>query len=188
MPANPIGLALRNRRAGHHLLAWARPDLAAPEDLVLTSPAFAHGATMPDAYRGRLRGPNVSPPLAWSAPPAGAAELVLLVEDPDVPFGRPAVHALAVGIDPALQEVPEHGLEDPSPIPGIRHGDGPMGRRGWAGPLPPRSHGPHSYVFQLYALARALDLPERFTRDVVVRAMGGHVLARGRLDGVYENR
>jgi hypothetical protein len=27
MPANPIGVALRNRRAGQHTLVWARPDL-----------------------------------------------------------------------------------------------------------------------------------------------------------------
>ena len=25
MPANPLGLALRNRHAGHHTLVWARP-------------------------------------------------------------------------------------------------------------------------------------------------------------------
>ena len=30
MPANPLGVALRNRRAGHHTLIWARPDLQAP--------------------------------------------------------------------------------------------------------------------------------------------------------------
>jgi len=32
MPANPIGVALRNRRAGQHTLVWARPDLQAPEN------------------------------------------------------------------------------------------------------------------------------------------------------------
>jgi hypothetical protein len=44
MPANPLGVALRNRRAGHHTLVWARPDLQAPENFTLTSPAFDHGA------------------------------------------------------------------------------------------------------------------------------------------------
>ena len=33
MPANPLGVALRNRRAGHDSLVWARPDLQAPEKL-----------------------------------------------------------------------------------------------------------------------------------------------------------
>jgi hypothetical protein len=31
MPANPIGLVLRNRHAGHQTLVWARPDMQAPE-------------------------------------------------------------------------------------------------------------------------------------------------------------
>ena len=29
-------------------------------------------------------------------PPAGTAELALIVQDPDVPFGKPATHALAL--------------------------------------------------------------------------------------------
>ena len=39
MPANPLGLMLRKRRAGHHALVWVRPGLQAPENVTLTSPA-----------------------------------------------------------------------------------------------------------------------------------------------------
>ncbi|HXR44653.1 MAG TPA: YbhB/YbcL family Raf kinase inhibitor-like protein [Pseudolysinimonas sp.] len=183
---NPIGRALRNRRAGHHTLAWARPELQAPESFTLSSTAFDHGAAIPERHRGRLRGPNVSPALAWTTPPAGAAELVLVVQDPDAPASRAAVHGLAVGIDPALGGIPENGLAHPSPIAGLRHGNGPLGRRGWAGPMPVPSHGPHSYVFQLFAVDRPLELPERFRLDDVVEAMAGHVIGRARLDGTYE--
>ena len=45
--ANPIGAALRRVRAGHHKLAWADPDLQAPQNFQLTSPSFGHGATRP---------------------------------------------------------------------------------------------------------------------------------------------
>ena len=31
MPANPLGIALRNRRAGRHTLAWADDALRGPE-------------------------------------------------------------------------------------------------------------------------------------------------------------
>lgn len=186
MPANPIGLLLRNRRAGHSTLAWARPGLQAPETFTLTSPAFEHQAPMPERYRGRIFAPNISPPLAWTAPPVGTVELVLIAEDPDVPFGTAAIHALTVGIDPALASIPEGGLANPSPVAGLRHGKGGLGRRGWSGPLPPRSHGPHSYVFQLFALDASPSLPDAFTLDDVVTAMTGHVLARARLDGIYE--
>jgi hypothetical protein len=188
MPANPIGVLLRNRRAGHDKLVWARPDLQAPENFTVTSPAFGHGTPMPDKYRGRLRGANISPALAWTAPPAGTVELVLIAQDPDVPIGKPATHALTLGIDPALGAIPENGLAHPSPVPGVRHGKGAMGRRGWAGPLPPRSHGPHTYAFQVFAVDTAPSLPDGFTLDDVIAAIRGHLIGRARLDGTYEIR
>jgi Raf kinase inhibitor-like YbhB/YbcL family protein len=188
MPANPLGLALRKRRAGHHTLVWARPELQAPETFTLSSPAFDHGAPIPERHRGRLFGPNVSPALAWTPPPAGTAELVLIVQDPDVPIGKPATHALTIGIDPALQAIPENGLANPSPIPGLTHGKGGLGRRGWAGPMPVRSHGPHTYVFQLFALDQRPELPDTFALTDALRTMTGHVIARARLDGTYEIR
>jgi Raf kinase inhibitor-like YbhB/YbcL family protein len=188
MPANPIGLALRNRRAGHHLLVWARADLRAPENFTLTSPAFEHGTPIPARHRGKFFGANISPALSWTPPPAGTAELVLIVQDPDVPIGKPATHALTLGIDPARDGLPENALAHPSPVPGVRSGKAALGRRGWAGPKPPRSHGPHSYVFQLFALDQAPELPDGFTLDQVLAAMEGHVIGRARLDGTYEVR
>ena len=188
MPANPLGVLLRNRRAGHHTLVWARPDLEAPENFTLTSPAFEHEAPIPAKYKGRLRGENISPALKWTDPPAGTAELVLIVQDPDVPMGKPATHALTRAIDPSLNGIPENGLAHPSPVKGLKHGKGAMGKRGWAGPMPPRSHGPHSYVFQLFALDQALDLPEAFTLNQTIDAIKGHVIGRARLDGIFEVR
>ncbi|HEX4829678.1 MAG TPA: YbhB/YbcL family Raf kinase inhibitor-like protein [Trebonia sp.] len=188
MPANPLGVALRGRRAGHHTLAWARPGLQAPESFTLTSPAFGHGEPIPPRYRGRLRGPNISPALAWAPPPAGTAELALIVQDPDVPIGKAATHVLALGIDPALAGLPENALASPSPVPGIRFGKSALGRRGWAGPMPVRSHGPHTYAFQLFALSQPLGLLAGFTLADVLTAAPGRVLGRARLDGTYEIR
>ena len=129
MPANPIGVALRNRRAGHHTLVWARPDLQAPENFTLTSLAFDHGAPIPEKHRGRLFGANISPALDRTAPPEGTVELMLIAQDPDVPMGKPATHALTLGIDPALTGIPENALTNPSPIAGLRHGKGPCRHR-----------------------------------------------------------
>jgi Raf kinase inhibitor-like YbhB/YbcL family protein len=183
---NPFGRALRNRRAGHHTLAWARSDLQAPENFTLTSPAFTHGAAIPERHKGRIFGDNISPELEWGAPPVGTVELVLIVQDPDVPFGTPATHALTTGIDPTLGGIPENALVNPSPIAGLRHGKGPAGRLGWAGPAPIPSHGPHSYVFQLFAVDRRVDLTQKFALKDAVAAMAGHVIGRARLDGTYE--
>jgi len=81
-----------------------------------------------------------------------------------------------------------NALANPSPIPGIRHGKGALGRRGWAGPMPPRSHGPHAYVFQLFALDQAPGLPASFTLDDVIAAIKDHAIGRARLVGTYEIR
>ncbi|MEF2979301.1 YbhB/YbcL family Raf kinase inhibitor-like protein [Subtercola sp. YIM 133946] len=183
---NPIGRALRNRPAGQHTLVWADPRARAADNFVLTSPAFEHGTPIPEHHRGHIFGANVSPALAWTAPPAGTEELLLVVQDPDAPGRRPATHALSAGIDPALLGIAENALTSPSPISGLRHGKGPLGRLGWAGPAPIPSHGPHSYVFQLFALDRRTELPERFTLDEAVNALTGHVIGRARLDGTYE--
>lgn len=153
---------------------------------MLTSPAFEHGTPIPERHRGRLFGANISPALAWTEPPAGTRELVLIVQDPDVPFGKPATHALTVGIDPQLHGIPENGLIQPSPVGGVKHGNGALGHRGWAGPMPIPSHGPHSYVFQLFALDHHTGLPDRFTLADALGAMTGHVIGRARLDGTYE--
>ncbi|GAA4187294.1 YbhB/YbcL family Raf kinase inhibitor-like protein [Gryllotalpicola kribbensis] len=186
MPANPLGRALRGRRAGHHTLVWARPELSAPEGFALTSPAFEHNEAIPERFKGKMFGATPSPAIAWTEPPAEAAELVLIVQDPDVPMGKPATHALAAGIDPALGGIAEGGLANPSPVADVVYGKGAFGKLGWVGPMPPRSHGPHAYVFQLFALDRKLSLTEGFSLEDALRAMAGHVIARARLDGIYE--
>lgn len=187
MPANPLGRALLNKRVGPDKLVWARPDMQAPETFVLTSPAFADGGAIPEQYHGRLRGHNSSPAIRWSAPPSGTAELVLVVEDADSPFGNPNTHGLAVGLNPALGAIPIDGLTAKGTVTGLRLGKaGP--KRGWFGPMPIRSHGPHHYVFQLFALDRRLDLPATFKLSDALDAMSGHVTARAKLDGIVEKR
>jgi len=192
MPRNPIGVLLRNRRAGEHALVWADPALTpagpAADDpgFTLRSAAFAHGAPIPARFRGRLRGGDVSPPLAWTGAPEGTRELLLVVEDVDVPFRKPATHALTAGIDPAAAALVEGAIAVRGPVRALRHGRGPLGRRGYSGPMPIPSHGPHTYVFQLFALDRATDLRPGFTLAEARTAMAGHVLARARLDGTYE--
>jgi len=187
MPTNPLGVALRNRRVGHEKLLWARPDLQAPENFRLSSPAFDDGSPIPAPYRGRLFGHNVSPAVNWTDPPAATVELVLVVEDADSPFGKPNVHGLAAGIDPALGGLARDGLTESRSVAGPRLGKaGP--RRGWFGPMPIRSHGPHAYVFQMFALDRRLDLPAKFKIGDVLDALTRHTVGRARLEGVSEKR
>ena len=57
---------------------------------------------------------------------------------------------------------------------------------GWLPPDPPTGHGPHLYVFQIFALDRKLEFSGHPSRSQLARAMKGHVLAKGLLIGTYE--
>ena len=79
-----------------------------------------------------------------------------------------------------------HGLND---YTGWFAGDANMAGdyHGYDGPCPPWNDAlPHRYVFTVYALdVRALDVPPRFTGQVALDAMRGHVLAEAALTGRY---
>ncbi|WP_370113248.1 YbhB/YbcL family Raf kinase inhibitor-like protein [Streptacidiphilus sp. MAP12-33] len=181
-----MGRLLKNKRAGEQHVAWHRANLGGPETLKLTSEAFAHETPMPLSTAGRRAGgDNVSPELAWSPAPEGTAQLLLVFEDPDVPMSTPAVHTVAL-IDPELTALPTGGLDRKSPAPGVRLLRSTMSS-GYHGPEPIKGHGPHRYVFQLFALAEPLDEATRQARPrALMDAVAGPVLARGRLDGTYE--
>jgi hypothetical protein len=183
-----IGTLLKNRRAGEAGLAWNLPALAAPETLLLSSLAFADGAPIPFEHAGkRIGGSEASPPLSWSTVPEGAVELLLVMEDIDVPMGKPFVHLVALA-GPALTALAAGALNPATAPGGVCLLKSTMGR-GYLGPSPIKGHGPHRYVFQLFALAApaahgasAVDASPR----ALLGAVRGPVLARGRLTGTYE--
>ncbi|MCX4099182.1 YbhB/YbcL family Raf kinase inhibitor-like protein [Nocardia sp. alder85J] len=187
-----LGRLLRHRHADENHLAWHLPNLHGPDGPTLTSRNFGDGDTMPKAHCAKyIGGANLSPHLAWDALPAGAAQLLLVVEDVDVPTARPAVHCVAL-IDPAAAGSLEPGaLARRQPGAGVRLLRSAVGR-GYQGPAPIAGHGPHRYVFQLFALADTLDSaagttpPERIRPRALLPAVTAPVLGRARLTGVYE--
>jgi phosphatidylethanolamine-binding protein (PEBP) family uncharacterized protein len=56
---------------------------------------------------------------------------------------------------------------------------------GWLPPDPPTGHGPHSYVFQLFALDSAPAPDGTRGRSALVEAIRGHVIAAGLFTGTY---
>jgi Raf kinase inhibitor-like YbhB/YbcL family protein len=146
------------------------------DDFALTSAAFQHGDPIP--RRHSCEGEDVSPPLTWSGPPAGTRSLALIVDDPDAPVGT-FTHWLGWGIDPGSRG-PAAG--EPAPVEGRND----FRTTGYRGPCPPRGHGPHRYVFRLFALDAALELRPGKDRADVERAANAHNLAVAELVGVYE--
>ena len=135
------------------------------------------------------------------------------LQDIDVPLSRPAIHTIATGIGPVLKELPQGALnvsfqvgcidsaealvskhlllvqapekgQEPSKVLTLQYGWFKF--YGYQGPRPIPGHGPHTYIFQLMALDTELSLPAPAHHADVIKAMEGHVLALGRLDGTYE--
>ncbi|MCX8051937.1 MAG: YbhB/YbcL family Raf kinase inhibitor-like protein [Chlorobi bacterium] len=152
----------------------------------LTSPAFAHGGTIPRTYT--CDGRDISPPLQWRNVPKSARSLVLIVDDPDAPDPRAPrmtwVHWVLFDIPPTATGLPEAVASDALP-PGTREGLNDWKRTGYGGPCPPI--GRHRYFFKLYALDTVLGL-ERPTKAQVEAAMRGHVLAEAVLVGTYQRK
>jgi Raf kinase inhibitor-like YbhB/YbcL family protein len=116
----------------------------------LTARAFIEGGAIPREYT--CDGENVSPALSWSGVPAGAASIVLLVDDPDA---KDFVHwtVLDMPATPPAGALPRalDGVKTPP-----RQGRNDFGDVGWGGPCPPS--GTHQYRFVLYALAAPLGV------------------------------
>jgi phosphatidylethanolamine-binding protein (PEBP) family uncharacterized protein len=181
-----LGRILKNRRAGETHLAWHLTPLQGPESLALTSRHFGDGEPMPLEHCAKnIGGDDRSPHLAWTPPPAGTAQLLLVVEDIDVPLSKPAVHCLAL-IDPAAGPLEPGALNGRQPAAGVRALRSTIGR-GYHGPAPIKGHGPHRYVFQLFALSAHVDSAVLAARPrAFLSVITAPVLGRARLSGVFE--
>lgn len=148
----------------------------------LTSAAFVDGQPIPQKYT--CDGADISPPLAWSAAPAGTRSLALICDDPDAPVGT-WVHWVIYALPAASTELPEMvGAVDVLPD-GARQGLNDFRRVGYGGPCPPPGRA-HRYFFKLYALDAEVALGPRASKRELVRAMAGHVLAEAELMGTYQ--
>lgn len=158
------------------------PPTEATMSIEVTSDAFTNGQSIPAKYS--CIGKNISPALAWNEPPAGTQSFALIVDDPDAPMGT-WVHWVLFNI-PAS----ERNLKEDLPITGkntdpnaIYVGKNSSGNMRYDGPCPPS--GTHRYYFKLYALDTTINLLPRATKEEVLNAMKGHILAQGELMGTF---
>jgi Raf kinase inhibitor-like YbhB/YbcL family protein len=147
----------------------------------LSSPAFEEGQPIPKQYTADGR--NVSPPLRWSDPPGATRSLALICEDPDAPRGT-WTHWVAFNLPAEARELGEGIPPEPTLSDGTVQGTNDFGKIGYGGPSPPPGK-PHRYFFKLYALDQQLQLPAGASRNQLLAAVKGHILAEGLLMGTY---
>jgi hypothetical protein len=149
----------------------------------VTSAAFTAGGRIPSRYT--CDGPNLSPPLSWTAVPEGTKSLALIMDDPDTP-GRTWVHWVLYNLPSDTMSLPEHLPTDAQLANGASQGISDFGSHGYRGPCPPG--GSHRYNFRLYAVDALLNISGRVTKQVLLDAMKDHVVGTGELMGTYERR
>jgi Raf kinase inhibitor-like YbhB/YbcL family protein len=149
--------------------------------LVVTSASFADGGMIPAKFT--CDGGDVSPQLTVSAPPSGSRSLLWIMDDPDAPVGS-FVHWVVFNLPTGLRDLPEGASAQPRTLQGAVQGRNDFDKIGYGGPCPPGEK-PHHYLFRVYALDTLLQLPESSTRKDVSLAAKGHVLAEGKLVGLY---
>jgi Raf kinase inhibitor-like YbhB/YbcL family protein len=188
-----FGEALHNQRAGLEQTVIKR--LKGSSDLKLihvSSSAFADGNTIPTKYTAD--GGGVSPPLEWRDVPPGTSFVAVIVEDADSPTPHPLVHAIVVNLDPRESSIVEAALDSPD-HKGVGLDTGPNSflSHAWLPPDPPPGHGPHKYVFQVFALRDAGSYARsgpRFEkapgREELVRAIEEFGVGAGCVIATYE--
>ena len=151
----------------------------------LDSPAFTHEGEIPAVYT--CEGRDVSPALSWTGVPEGTKSYVLIVDDPDAPDPKAPKMTWVHWV---LYNIPEKtrgfalGVK-PEDLPaGTKQGVNDWKRTGYGGPCPPI--GRHRYYHKLYALDTLLPDLGTVTKDKVVEAMKGHILAETVLMGTYQ--
>ena len=150
-------------------------------DFMLSSPAFASGATIPDDYT--CRGGDISPVLDWSGEPAQTASFALVADDPDAPAGT-WVHWALWNLPASTRLLPKNIVKSGTLPNGAMQGRNDFGKVGYNGPCPPPGK-THRYFFRLYALDAKLTLQPGATRQQLDVAMKGHILGRAEHMGTF---
>ena len=143
------------------------------KSLQVTSPAFHHQDSLPAKYT--CNGANINPPLEIAGIPAETKSLALILDDPDAALTT-FVHWIVWNI-PVTTHLKENS------IPG-EEGRNDFRKHHYGGPCPPS--GTHHYFFKIYALDTMLDLPPDTKKKQLLKAMEGHILAKGEMIGMYK--
>jgi Raf kinase inhibitor-like YbhB/YbcL family protein len=156
----------------------------------ITSSAFKDGTMLEKKNAGdnpknpNCIGQNVSPPLAWSNPPAGTKSYALVMVDPEGRAGLGVIHWVAYGIPAGVNGFAEGEVTKVSDK--YVGGKGTNGFSNYQGPCTPPATGLHHYTFTL--IATDLDpkeLPPGLTRDELFAKLQGRAKGSAGLVGLF---
>jgi Raf kinase inhibitor-like YbhB/YbcL family protein len=180
-----VGHALIHQRAGMENVLYNelfRRRRTARLDV--RSKAFVFNGRLPT--RCTADGDGISPPLDWDDVPDGTASIAMMVEDADSPTPHPLVHAIVVGLPATAGSLEEGALNRADHAGGMEVGQNSFFRQAWLPPDPPRGHGEHRYVFQVFALQAGRPFSSVPGRREFIDAVLERAIGVGCLIGTYE--
>ncbi|MHA1114312.1 MAG: YbhB/YbcL family Raf kinase inhibitor-like protein [Alphaproteobacteria bacterium] len=162
-------------------------------DFILTSANFKEGETLAsdlilsEEFGFGCAGGNNSPQLSWSGAPADTQSFALTMFDPDAPTGSGFWHWLMVNIPKDATELALGAGNPGGALPAnALQTRTDFGAPGYGGPCPPEGHGPHRYVFTLFAVgAEALPVEADTMPAVVGFNLNFATLAKATLTGMF---
>jgi Raf kinase inhibitor-like YbhB/YbcL family protein len=163
--------------------------------LVLTSNSFKDGEMLAKEhilsakYGFGTDGGNKSPHLAWTGAPAATKSFAVTCFDPDAPTGSGFWHWVVVNIPAGTTELKlDAGNLEAGLLPkGALQTRTDLGATGYIGPAPPPGHGPHRYVFTVFAVKEE-TLPVNADTSAAVVGFNLHfnTLEKATLTGKYQ--
>ncbi len=151
----------------------------------ITIPGYSDGGAIPSTY-GCVGGKNanLSPAIQWSGAPEGTASYAVILHDTDLMIGDNDVLHWAIfnipGTATGLPEgVPTKDKLDDGAVQLQNIGRG----MGYFNPCPPAPT-VHHYILEVFAVDTKLD-PAPTTRAELMKALVGHVKAKGTYVGTY---
>lgn len=148
----------------------------------LTSTDITDGGILPDA-QVQAKG-NTSPHLKWTGAPEGTKSYAITVFDPDAPTGSGFWHWTVANIPADVTEIAAGG-----PLPsGAVEGRTDFGEPGYGGAAPPPGHGPHRYIFTVFAVdTDRLEVTPEDSGAKYGFNLHFHTLAKVSITATYEN-
>ena len=149
----------------------------------LTSADFRDGDVLPDAQVYALG--NTAPQLSWSGAPEGTKSFAITCYDPDAPTGSGFWHWTVANIPADLTDLAA-GAALPSDAV---EGSTDFGEPGYGGAAPPAGHGPHRYIFTVFAVdVDRLPVTADDSGAVFGFNLHFHTLAKASITATYENK
>lgn len=133
-------------------------------------------------------GKNISPELIWENPPDGTKSFAVTVYDPDAPTGSGWWHWVIFNIHANIRRLPADAgnVNVPLAPKGSIQSTTDFGKPGYGGACPPIGHGPHRYIFSVFALdVESLALDSTTTAALVGFHLNQHALAKAQITALY---